>query len=134
MAPEHIALSSSSCVARPSPLHDSNHRLACLSMALLLAVLTARTAASCKAGGNTAYLFPLLNVAEPKCCFLHSWHSQLQRGAQPPPMPSRASHQILAVVIGCGPHGKWGEASTGLCCSSAFGGKVDRGHSLCLSL
>lgn len=96
---EHVALTSSSCVTRPCPpLHNSHHRLACLSMALLLAVLAARTAACCKAGENTAYLFPLLNVAEPKCCFLHSWQSQLRRGAQPPPMPSRASHPILAVA------------------------------------
>lgn len=79
MAAEHIALSSSSCVTRPCPpFHDSHRRLACLSIALLLALLAARTAACCKARENTAYLFPLPNVAEPKCSFLHSWHSQLQ--------------------------------------------------------
>ena len=99
MAPEHIALTSRSCVTRPCPpLHNSHHRLACLSMALLLAVPAARTAACCKGGKNTAHLFLLLHVAEPKCCFLHSWHSQLQRGAQPLPMPSCASHRVLAVA------------------------------------
>lgn len=78
LAPEHIALSSDSCVTkRHPPLHSSHRRLPCLSMALLLAVLAARTAVCSKAGENTAYLFPLLHMAEPKCCFLHSWHSQL---------------------------------------------------------
>lgn len=115
MAPEHVAWTSSSRVTRPCPpLHDSHHRLACLCMALLLAVLAARTAACCKAGENTAYLFPLLNVAEPKCCFLHSWHSQLQRGAQPPPMPNRASHRILAVASRLWP--SW-QAGRGKCWS-----------------
>lgn len=58
MAPVHSALSSSSSVTRLcTPLHNSHHRLAHVSMALLLAVLTAKTVGCCKAGEKEHHVF-----------------------------------------------------------------------------